>query len=159
MNELISFRYRLRAGVFFLLLFSGCGTMQTNRAIIEQLHKARPYSRALLASPALSEDVEWWAAGSRDRLPWAGTWRGKSGVAEFFRVLNAEMDYDKFEPEELISAGDHVIAIVSAAGRAIRTGRSFESHIVREYLFRDGKIVRVRNFYDTASYEHALAPQ
>lgn len=159
MSELTSFRRRFWAGVLFVLLFCGCGTMQTNRAIVEQLHQARPYSRALLASPALGDDVEWWAPGSRDRLPWAGTWRGKSGVADFFRVLNAEMDYDKFEAEELISAGDHVIAIVSAAGRAIRTGRPFESHIVREYLFRNGKIVRVRNFYDTASYERALAPQ
>ena len=70
-------------GVCLALLLSGCGTVQSNRKIIEQLHQARPYSRALLASPAIAENVEWWAAGSRDRLPWAGTWRGKSGVEEF----------------------------------------------------------------------------
>lgn len=49
-----------------------------------------------------------------------------------------------------------VIAIVLAAGRSIRTGRTFESHIVREYSFRGGRIVRVRNFYDTAAYERSL---
>jgi predicted ester cyclase len=27
------------------------------------------------------------------------------------------------------------------------------------YTFRDGKIVRVRNFYDTAAYERALTPR
>ena len=133
------------------------GSMQSNRDIIDQLHKAKPYSRALLASPALAEDVEWWAAGLRETLPWAGTWRGRSGVAEFFRVLDAEMDYQKFDAEELISDSDHVIAVVTASGHAIRTGRPFESHIVREYLFRNGKIIRVRNFYDTAAYERALA--
>lgn len=138
------------------ILLYECGPVQSNRDIVEQLHKARPYSQALLASPALAEDVEWWAAGMREHLPWAGTWRGRTGVEEFFRILNAEMDYEKFEAEELISDGDHVIAIVSASGRAIRTGRPFESHIVREYTFRNGKIVRVRNFYDTAAYERAL---
>jgi ketosteroid isomerase-like protein len=131
--------------------------MQSNRKVVERFHQARPYSCALLASPALADNVEWWAAGSRDRLPWAGSWRGKIGVEEFFRVLNAEMDYERFDAEELISDGDHVIAIVSAAGHAIRTGRPFESHIVREYTFRNGKMVRVRNFYDTAAYERALA--
>jgi ketosteroid isomerase-like protein len=67
------------------------------------------------------------------------------------------MDYEKFDVEELISDGDHVVAIITAAGRAIRAGRPFVSHIVRVYAFRGGKIVRVRNFYDTAAYERALA--
>jgi hypothetical protein len=33
---------------------------------------------------------------------------------------------------------------------------ALESHIVRGYSFRGGKIVRVRNFYDTAAYERSL---
>ncbi len=147
----------LLAGAFSFSALFASGSMQSNRDIIDQLHKAQPYSRALLASPALADDVEWWAAGSRETLPWAGTWRGKAGVAEFFRILSAEMDYEKFDAEELISDATHVIAVVAASGHAIRTGRPFESHIVREYLFRDGKIARVRNFYDTAAYERSLA--
>lgn len=99
------------------------------------------------------------AAGSRERLPWAGSWRGKAGAQEFFRILSTEMKYEKFEAEELISDGDHIIAIVSASGHAVRSGRPFESQIVRIYEFRNGKIVKVRNFYDTAAYERALALQ
>lgn len=146
-------------GLLFTALIFGCSTTQSNRQIIEKLHEARPYSRALLGSPALSEEIEWWAAGSRERLPWAGTWHGKAGVQEFFRILNAEMKYQKFEAEELISGGNRVIAIVSAGGHAIRSRRPFESQIVREYTFREGKIVRVRNFYDTAAYERSLASE
>lgn len=141
-----------------LAIGSSAGTRtQSNRAVIEELHRQPSYTKALLALPSLADDVEWWAAGSRDRLPWAGTWRGKAGVQEFFRVLNSEMKYEKFQAEELFADGDRVIAIVSAAGRATRTGRPFESHVVREYQFRDGRIVRVRNFYDTAAYERAFA--
>ena len=126
------------------------------RETVEALHRGTPYSAAILASPALAENAEWWAAGSRERLPWAGTWRGKTGIAEFFTVLNREMDYERFEAEDIFAARNTVIAIVSAAGRSIRTGRRFESHIVREYTFRSGKIIRVRNFYDTADYERSL---
>lgn len=146
-------------GAVLIALLAACSTVQSNRRVIETLHQARPYSRALLSSPALAEDVEWWAAGSRERLPWAGTWKGKDGIQEFFRTLNSEMKYEKFVAEDLISDGDRVLAIVSAGGHAVRSGRPFETVIVREYTFREGKIARVRNFYDTAAYERALASE
>lgn len=129
----------------------------TNLEVVKQLHSSRPYSQNLLRSPALADSAEWWAAGSRDRLPWAGTWRGRDGIAQFFEALNRVMDYDRFETEEYITEGGTVVAIIAAGGRAIATGRPFESHIVRVYTFEHGKIVRIRNYYDTAAYEHALA--
>jgi hypothetical protein len=140
----------------FWLLWNERPALAGAREVVEQLHRAKPYSAAFLGSPALDTNAEWWAAGSRERLPWAGTWRGKAGIEEFFNVLGREMDYERFEAEELIAEGNIVIAVVVAAGRSIRTGRPFESHIVREYSFRGGKIVRVRNFYDTAAYERSL---
>lgn len=154
----------MRTALFVTLCVLASGSsastqVQSNRAIIEELHRQPSYTKALLALPALADDVEWWAAGSRDRLPWAGTWRGKAAVQDFFRVLAREMKYEKFEAEELVAEGDRVIAIVSASGHAVRSGRPFESHVIREYQFRDGRIVRVRNFYDTAAYERALAAQ
>lgn len=148
--------------VTFCVLALGASTPSqapSNRAIIEELHRQPAYTKALLALPALADDVEWWAAGSRERLPWAGTWQGRAGVQEFFRVLGREMKYEKFAAEELVAEGDRVIALVSASGHAIRSGRPFESHIIREYQFRDGRIIRVRNFYDTAAYERALGEQ
>ena len=129
----------------------------SNLAVVKQLHASTPYGQNLLHSPALADGAEWWAAGSRDRLPWAGSWRGRDGIAQFFAVLNRLMDYERFDAEEYIADGNSVAAIVAAAGHAIATGKPFESHIVRVYTFRDGKIVRVRNFYDTAAYERALA--
>lgn len=74
----------------------------------------------------------------------------------FFETLNALMDYQRFEAEEYVAQDNTVVAIIAAAGRAIPTDRAFESHIVRLYTFATDKIVRVRNFYDTAAYERAL---
>jgi len=125
-------------------------------AIVKQLHAAKAYSKNLLASGLLAPDVEWWAAGPRDRLPWAGTWRGRDGVARFFEALNSVMEYERFEGEQYLSGGEEVAAIVQAAGHAKPTGRPFESAIVRVYTFSGGRIVRVRNYYDTAAYVDAL---
>lgn len=71
-------------------------------------------------------------------------------------MLNETMEYDRFEPFERIAQGDTVIVLYHGSGRAKSTGRPFESDIVRIYTMRDGRIVRVRNYYDTASYVSAL---
>jgi len=71
-------------------------------------------------------------------------------------ALNSVMEYERFEGEQYLSGGEDVAAIVQAAGHAKLTGRPFESAIVRVYTFSGGKIVRVRNYYDTAAYVDAL---
>ena len=40
--------------------------------------------------------------------------------------------------------------------RAKSTGQAFKSDIVRIYTMKDGRIVKVRNYYDTAAYVAAL---
>lgn len=130
----------------------------TSLDVVKQVHSSVPYSQSLLRSPALAETVEWWAAGSPDRLPWAGVWHGRAGIARFFERLNAVMDYERFDTEQYVAQDDAVVAIIAAAGRAVPAGRAFESHIIRVYTFAGGEIVRIRNFYDTAAYERALKP-
>ncbi|MEK6988149.1 MAG: nuclear transport factor 2 family protein [Candidatus Thermoplasmatota archaeon] len=89
-------------------------------------------------------------------LPWAGTWRGREGVARWFDALNAAMEYDRAEPFEWYAQGDTVIELFHGEGHAKPTGRPFKSDIARIYTMRRSRIVRVRNFYDTAAYVAAL---
>lgn len=123
---------------------------------LQHLHTQSPYSRALLASGRLAEDVEWRAVGRPEVLPWAGTFRGPAGVKEFFERLNGTMSYTDFEAIQYLTNGDTVVVIIKAGGYARATKKAFASEIVRIYTFRDGMIVRVRNYYDTAAYEAAL---
>lgn len=105
----------------------------------------------------LADDVEWWAAGSPDRLPWAGRVHGPDGVRGWLETLNAHMEYERFELVELYEDEGSVVEVVRASGRARASGRPFESEIVRIWTFRDSKAVRVRSYYDTAAYERSLS--
>ena len=89
--------------------------------------------RDLHAAGPLAEDVEWWVAGPPDALPWAGTVQGYAGIVRWHEALNDAMDDERFE-------------VVEA------TGRPFESEVVRFWSFRDGRVVRVRSYDDTAAY-------
>lgn len=131
---------------------------QKNSALeqLKAIHAAPVYSAALKASGIMADDVEWWVMGDPEVLPWAGTWRGIDGVNEFFARLNAEMRYDRFELEDYVADGNDVVAIISAGGTARKTGRRFDSGVIRIYTLEDGLIVRVRNYYDTHAYAQAL---
>ena len=107
-------------------------------------------------SGLLADTAVWWVAGRREILPFAGTWRGLGGVAEFHRVLDATMRYDKVELEEYLVSGNQVGVMFFGEGVARATGKPFRSEIVRLYTFDGGRIVRVRNFYDTDSYVRAV---
>lgn len=130
---------------------------QENLQLVKRLHvrgRGQGYMEAVLNE--LADDVEWWADGPVDILPWAGTHRGREGVANWFKVLNEAMEYQQFDPREFIAQGDTVVVLYHASGRARSTGRSFESDIIRLYTVRDGKLVRVRSYYNTAAYVAAL---
>ncbi len=104
----------------------------------------------------LDEEVEWHALGPPVRFPWAGGHRGADGVRRWLQVLNETMAYERFEPLEFYADGDTVIEVIAAGGRARSTGRPFASEVVRIWSFRDGKVVRVRSYYDTWAYAEAL---
>jgi ketosteroid isomerase-like protein len=110
----------------------------------------------LQAHQLVAEEIEWWAAGPPDLLPWAGSFRGQDGIRRWFEALRGAVEYDQFEPQDLIAEGESVVEVIQAAGHARSTGRRFESTIARIWTIRDGKVVRVRSFYDTYAYVSAL---
>jgi ketosteroid isomerase-like protein len=128
-------------------------------AVVRGIHEGRGIIQRARESGILADSVEWWVAGPPDELPFAGTWRGIAGIAEFERRLNATMRYDRVELRRYLVSGDDVAVVFLGAGVARATGRPFESEIVRLYTFREGRVVRVRNYYDTAAYVAAVRGQ
>jgi len=128
-----------------------------NLDIIRQFHSESRYIKKFIESGMMSEDVEWFVPGPKEILPFAGLWKGANGIAEFNRLLGATMRYDKVEIKEYIVDGDQLAAIFLGEGIAKSTGKPFKSEILRLNTFKDGKIIKVRNFYDTASYVSAVS--
>ncbi len=104
----------------------------------------------------LAPDAEWWVMGDPAILPFAGSYRGPEGLAEWLGRIRAAVTYDRFEVVEYIAAGDQVVEVIEAAGTANANGRRYESRVVRIFTVRAGKIVRVQSFFDTAEYAKAL---
>jgi ketosteroid isomerase-like protein len=97
----------------------------------------------------LTDDVIFEGPESSD-LPYAGTFRGKSGVKEFFTGMG-QIEVSSFEPQEYLNVGNNVVVIGRWAGKVRKTGKSFQSRWVLVFELADGKIKRFRDFEETAA--------
>lgn len=114
--------------------------------------------RRFRESGLLADSAEWWVAGHREVLPFAGTWRGIDGIVEFEKQLGSTVRYDKVEIRQYLVSGNEVVAGFFGDGIARATGKPFSGEIVRVYSFSVGRVVRVRNYYDTHAYVRAIHP-
>lgn len=106
---------------------------------------------------AMADDsIEWEGVkGAEGVAPHAGLRRGKAAVGEFFQLVGSTLDFHLFEPKEFIAQGDTVVAIGSYKVTVKATRRQSGSDWVMVFNFRNGKIVRFREFTDSASIVRA----
>ncbi len=102
----------------------------------------------------LTDDVEWTFQGP-SVIPFAGTRRGREGVAEFFSLVGGNLEFERFEPREFVAQGDTVVVLGFERSRIKPTGRTFEQEWAHVYKLRDGKVAEFLALEDTAA--HAVA--
>lgn len=104
-----------------------------------------------------SDDVDC-VAPELDCAPFAGSFHGKNEVRQFFAKLDAAQEATRFEPAAFIADGDKVAVTGSATWRVKSTGLAYDSEWAHVFTVRDGQIVRIQQYVDTAAAEHAFRP-
>jgi uncharacterized protein len=122
-------------------------SVQENVQIVKEAYAAfgRGDMQGLLA--LFAEDIEWISPG--EGLPLAGTYRGLTGVADFFQKISEMLEFSLFEPREFVAQGDRVLVVGFDRGGVKATNRTFEGHWVMAFTVRDGKVTNVREYIDT----------
>jgi ketosteroid isomerase-like protein len=96
-------------------------------------------------------EIEWRAMeGAPDDV---GLMQGLDAVEAYAQDWFDHFDDLRLEPEELIDAGDRVVAVQRLSGRAKRSGVETELRYAVVYTVSGGKIVRGREY---ATREQAL---
>lgn len=104
---------------------------------------------------ALTDDVDWSTPDVPD-IPLSGHYKGPSGVAEFFKKLDAAIAFEQFEPRQFVAQGDTVVVIGYEKGTVKSTGKSEESDWVHVVTVRGGKIASFKEFINTAAVAAAF---
>ena len=106
---------------------------------------------------AVSPDAHWCSHGRRADFPIFGPRRGPEGAREFFAIVGREMDFEQFQPREIIPAGDRVFVFGQSQIQMKRTGGRVDTDWIHAFQIADGKVVRFDDFADTAQYAQAYA--
>jgi ketosteroid isomerase-like protein len=123
---------------------------QANVGVVQQGYEALGRGDIPALLDLMADDVEWTLQGP-PVIPWAGTRRGREGVAEFFSLLGETLEFEQFEPREFVAQGDTVVVLGYERSLVKPTGRTFEQEWAHVYTLRDGKIAKGRFIEDTAA--------
>jgi uncharacterized protein len=72
--------------------------------------------------------------------------RGHEGVREFLTLVREQWASRRMEPQELIDAGDKVVASVRLVGVGKQSGVETTANAAHVWTLREGKIVRLTVF-------------
>jgi ketosteroid isomerase-like protein len=73
-------------------------------------------------------------------------YRGYDGIGEFFGKWTEEWDDYRFEVQDILDAGDRVVAIVRDEGRGKSSGIKLERQHAEVWTIRDGKVIRIEPY-------------
>ena len=126
-----------------------------NTKIVQDAYAA--FSRgdisALLAT--FADDITWTGVyGAGAHVPTAGERRGKGAVAEFFKLVAANVNFSRFEPKEFIATGDKVVALGHYTATTPMK-KSFDSDFAMVFTFRNGKVIQFQEFCNSAAINAA----
>jgi uncharacterized protein len=131
---------------------------QRNTDLVKQIYAAIGKGDIPSVLGAMAENVEIRFPGPT-HVPFAGTFRGRSGASDFFGAIGTNVDVHEFEPREFIEDGDLVVVLGHERLTARSTGRSWETDWAMAWTVRDGRISLVREFHQTDAIAAAFAPR
>lgn len=99
----------------------------------------------------IDDNCTWISPGPKDKLPWAGSIKGKQEIGNFFGKIAENWDFTEFVPRDFIEKGDTVVAIGTSSGRAKKTGKTVKNEWVHVLKYNNGKLVFFQEYADTAA--------
>lgn len=96
----------------------------------------------------LSPDVQW-SEPENPFNPASGARRGQAGFLEWLQIGKESEEILTLEPRHFLSNSDSVAIVGYTKCRAKPTGRTYETDFVHLVTFREGKIIRFQEFFDT----------
>lgn len=130
--------------------------------IVQQMYAAFGRRDIPAVLDTLSDDVDWQSPVTRtqpDEISWSKPRHGREQVATFFMELGEKVQPDRLEPLEFTAQGDRVVVEGKNRGTVRSTGRAYEHDWVMVFTVRQGKIARMRHYYDSIDLRVTFATE
>ena len=128
---------------------------RANVELVQKLYAAFGRGETAPIVAAATADAQWRVNGRNKDYPMIGTWRGPSGVQEFFKLLEQNEEFSEFTAQSFHGVDDKVFVLGRYTFRVKRTKRNVSSDWVHVFTLNAGKIVSFVEFSDTAQMAEA----
>ena len=122
--------------------------MNPNIEIVRRLYEAFRGGDVAAILALLDPAVEW-TEPENPFNPAGGTRRGHEGFLEWLRIGHEAEEILSLEPRQFLSDDSSVAVVGRSICRARTTGRVYETDFVHLVTFRDGRVIRFQEFFDT----------
>ena len=100
------------------------------------------------------ENIQWTEA---EGFPYGGTYTGANAIVEnVFMKLGSEWEGFSAVPEEILDAGETIVALGHYGGKYKATGKSIKVPFAHVWTLRGDKIVKFVQYTDTLKVSEAL---
>jgi len=125
----------------------------TNKEIVQDMYASFAQGDISRLLSYIAENCQWTVPGSKEVVPTAGVYSGRTQIAQFFATLRESTEFDAFEPRQFIAEGDQVAVVGQYKARLKGTRQAAASDWMMLFTLQAGKLVRFQEFYDTGSVE------
>lgn len=128
---------------------------QENANTVQGMYEAFGRGDIPTVLAGLDSQVEWREAENfiyADGNPYVGPNAVLEGV---FMRIGGEWDGFAVSPQELLDAGDTIIAHGYYSGTYKQTGKTVRAQFAHFFTFREGKVVKFQQYTDTAQFLQA----
>ena len=130
-------------------------TSDRNREIVQKVYACFG-AGDLPGILALQDDDVVWRLPGAPAVPYAGEYHGKDGVMRFFQNISEAAAFEDFEVKAIAAEDDRVIVIGSERLRSNATGKKVVNDWAMYWTLRDGLVVSMTSFEDTAALAEAF---
>ena len=90
-------------------------------------------------------------------IPFGGQYKGPQGFAAYAQGIFASLKIERFEIDDIFAAGERVVVLGRETSCALSTGKSYTMSWVHVLTVRNGRILHLREYNDTAAMAAAFA--
>ncbi|MES2495473.1 MAG: nuclear transport factor 2 family protein [Pseudomonadota bacterium] len=136
---------------------SAAATTVGPKATVQALYAAFGAGDMAKIMSLIAEDATWTYHAPKDMLPFAGTYKGRDGVAAFFANDAKYVEVKGNDVGQTIGEGDTVVVLGQEHGVVRATGKAFDAHWTHVFTVKNGQITGFEETIDSAAIFQAFA--
>jgi cytochrome c553 len=131
---------------------------QDARTVVEKLYRAFDSGDLATVIGLIADDATWTYYGPEYVLPFAGTFHGPRGVAEFFRIVDETLTDPRAGQREFLVSGNQVVVPGWEESTVKSTGARYRVDNVHLFTVQDGKITKFEEFINSSDVVEGFLP-